>query len=290
MTPYEPRRLDGPQGQLLECPVWDPARQALWFVDIVAPALCRLDADGTLRKWAMPADIGCFALRAKGGFIVALRDGIYAFNPDRDRLDLIARPDYDPATTRFNDGRCDPQGRFWIGSMYEPRDKTLGGLYCLDTDLTLRRVLDGATVANGLAFTPDGRKMYWADSPSQTVWLYDRDANGMPMNKRVFYRFGPGEGRPDGATLDAQGNYWVAGVDGARLQCIGPDGTLLRSVAMPTRWPTMPCFGGSDMNTLFVTSLKTGRTAEQMALWPHSGSLFAMAADVTGLAEPLFQG
>lgn len=287
----DPRIVEGVQGALLECPVWDAEARALWFVDIVAPALCRLDTtSGTLNKWMMPSDIGCFALRAKGGVILALRDGLYGFDPGSGQMHLIHKADYDPATTRFNDGRCDRQGRFWIGSMYEPRDKPLGALYRLDADLSLHKILDGVTVANGLAFTPDGTGFYWADSPARTVWRYDLDIKGLPQNKRVFYNFASGEGRPDGAAVDAQGNYWVAAVDGARLLAINPAGHVIHSIAMPVRWPTMPAFGGPDLKTIYVTSLRHGRSEEQLQEWPLSGCLFQMTAPNAGLPEARFAG
>lgn len=286
------RRIEGIDGELLECPVWSVAEQALWLCDILGPALIRYDpATGAAKRWTLPSAIGSFALRAAGGLVVALRTGIHLFDPASERLELIAAADFDPATTRFNDGRCDRQGRFWVGSMFEPRTRPGGALYRLDADAKLHRVLDGVTIANGLAFPADGRTAYFADSPTRTVWRFDLDpTSGQLSNRREFRRYEEAIGRPDGGAADAEGCYWSAGIDSWQMLRFRPDGTLDRTVRVLVRWPTMPAFGGPDLKTVYVTSLREGRTAEQLKESPLAGSLFAFESDVAGLPEPAWAG
>lgn len=286
------RRIAGIEGALLESPVWCAETQRLWFVDIKAPAVFRLNpADGHLDRWAMPSDVGSLALTRRGDILVALRASIARFDPQTGRLSEIARASHDSSTTRFNDGRCDRQGRFWVGTMYEPRSHAGGALYRLDTEGRLAMMQGEVTIANGSAFSPDGRVMYFADSPTAEVWASDLDPQtGALSNRRRFAKLTDEQGRPDGAAVDSEGHYWVAAVGGGQLLRYCPTGVLDRAVAVPTRWPTMPAFGGRDMRTVFVTSLKTGRTADELAASPESGGLFAFEADAPGLVEPRFAG
>lgn len=284
-------RIAGIEGGTLECAIWDAAGRALWFVDIPGAKLHRLDpASGDLKIWTMPQHIGCFALREKGGAVVALRNGLYEFDFATGACAPIWKGDWDPATTRFNDGRCDARGRFYAGTMFEPRTRAGGALYRLDPDLTVTKVVDATTVSNGLAFAPDGARAYFADSPTHTVTIYDVGADGSFANGRRFAEYGPGMGRPDGGAVDAEGHYWSAAVDGGKVLRWRPDGTIEREIPVPTPWPTMVCLGGDDLKTLFVTSLKSNRTAEQLAQWPQSGGLFRTRVDVPGRVEPKFAG
>lgn len=288
----EASRVAGIDGELLECPIWCPRERVLWFVDIVAPALYRHDpASGRTSRFVMPTDIGSFALREAGGPIVALRTGLHAFDPASGRLDLLAPADYDRKTVRFNDGRCDRQGRFVVGSMYEPRDKAHGALYRFGSDRKLERLFGDVTIANGLSFSPDGRTAFFADSPKRTVWNFDVDPKtGAWSNRRVFIVMDERLGRPDGATIDAEGFYWVAGIDAGMVHRFSPDGRLDRSVKVPSRWPTMPAFGGLDMRDVYVTSLRHHRPKDQLAASPDSGGLFVFRSDVPGIEEPRFAG
>lgn len=286
MTTIAATPVPGLMGEVLESPVWDDRRRCLWLVDIPARLVLALDPErDQARRYAMPSEPGSIALTEDGAIVVALRDRVARFDPDRGALDTLALADHDPATTRFNDGRCDQQGRFWVGSMYEPRGKSVAKLYRLDRD-RLTPVVDGLTIANGLAFDADGRSGYHADTPSRTVWRFDLDpASGAMTNRRVFVQFGP-DGRPDGATLDAEGGYWVATIGAGEVRRYRLDGGLDRRVAVPTPWPTMPAFAGADRRTVFVTSLRHGRDPKQLAAHPHSGGLFRFRCDIAGLPEP----
>jgi sugar lactone lactonase YvrE len=285
--------------QLGESPFWHPGEQRLYWVDIEQKQIRRLDPDGgSVESWAMPTNPGCIAPAVGGGLVIALRDGIYRARTWGGPVDLLVCAPYDPATTRFNDGKADPVGRFWAGSMYEPKGEPKAALYSIELSAGAPPVLETkagqATVANGLAWSPDTRTIYWADTSTHAVYAWDWDAQGNAMtNHRVFQRFAPkpagwkpGQpgygGRPDGATVDAQGNYWVAMYEGQRVVQISPAGQLLREIATPVRCPTMPCFGGADLKTLYLTTARHSRSPEELREQPQAGCVFAMRLDVAG--------
>ena len=280
------------RASLGECPLWSAAEQVLYWVDINAPSLNRFDpGTGGNTVMPMPESIGCFALRRDGGFVVALRGGFWLAGADGTLTRKVADAPYDPTHHRFNDGRCDPQGRFLAGYMNEARDAKTAALVRLDPDFTQTRVLEGMTISNGLAFSPDGRTMYHADTPTQTIRAYDYDAAaGMPTNPRVLARFSEEGDRPDGAAVDRDGCYWTAFYRGGKVLRIAPEGRVLAEFTVPAMCPTMCAFGGRDLKTLYVTSARQTRDADELARLPASGSLFSMAVDVPGLPEPAFAG
>ena len=280
------------KASLGECPVWSIDEQALYWVDINAPSLNRLDpARGTNTAWPMPQATGSFALRARGGFVAALRDGIWFVDRQGVLERRIAPAPYDPAHHRFNDGRADAQGRFWVGSMNEKRDANSARLYCLSTDLDLAPMLDDMMISNGLGFSPDGRTMYHSDTPVRTVRAYDFDgARGTLSNGRVFAHFGGENDRPDGGAVDSEGCYWSAFYRGGKVVRLSPQGRLLAEYAVPAMCPTMCAFGGDDLRTLYVTTARQMREADELAQLPQSGGIFAMRVDVAGLPEPKFAG
>ena len=280
------------RASLGECPLWSVAEQVLYWVDINAPSLNRFDpATGRNTAMPMPESIGCFALRRDGGFVVALRGGFWLAAPDGTLTRKVAGAPYDPAHHRFNDGRCDPQGRFLAGYMNETRDTKTAALVRLDPDFTLTPVLDGMTISNGLAFSPDGRTMYHADTPTQTIRAYDYDAvSGTPTSPRVLARFTADGDRPDGGAVDRDGCYWTALYRGGKVLRIAPDGRILADFAVPAMCPTMCAFGGRDLKTLYVTSARQMREADELTRLPASGGLFSIAVDVPGLPEPAFAG
>jgi sugar lactone lactonase YvrE len=280
------------KASLGECPVWSIAEQVLYWVDINAPSLNRFDpARGTNNAWPMPQSIGCFAMRASGGFVAALRDGIWFIDRHGGLERRIAAAPYDPTHHRFNDGRADVQGRFWAGSMNEKRDAASGELYRLSPDLELVPVLGDMTISNGLAWSPDGLTMYHADTPARTISAYDFEiASGTPANRRVFAQFDGETDRPDGGAVDSEGCYWSAFYRGGKVVRLSPDGRLMAEHAVPALCPTMCAFGGSDLRTLYVTSARQNRDAEELARLPQSGGIFAMRVDVAGLPEPKFGG
>ena len=280
------------RAQLGEGPVWSSRDQALYWVDINAPSLNRFDpATGRNVAMPMPESIGCFALRQPAGFIVALRGGIWLAGADGALGRRIADAPYDPAHHRFNDGRCDRQGRFFAGSMNEKRDAATAALWRVDADGAMTRVRAGMTISNGLAWSPDGRTMYHADTPTHTVRAFDYDiATGTPSRPRVFAQWTGETDRPDGGAVDSAGNYWTAFYRGGRVLQISPRGQTLAEYPIPAMCPTMCAFGGADLATLYVTTARQMRDADELARLPHSGGIFAMRVPVPGLPEPAFAG
>lgn len=280
------------KASLGECPVWSADDHVLYWVDINAPSLNRFDpATGLNTAWPMPESIGCVALRARGGFVAALRGGFWFIDREGKLERKLVEAPYDPAHHRFNDGRADARGRFWAGSMNEKRDATTAKLYRLDPDLRLTAVIDDITVSNGLAFSPDGRTLYHTSTPTQTVHAYDFDATaGAIANRRVLKRFTAEGEFPDGAAVDRDGCYWSALYRGGKVVRISPQGALLAEYALPAQCPTMCAFGGPDLKTLYVTSARQRRDPEELARLPQSGGIFAMRVDTPGLPEPRFAG
>jgi sugar lactone lactonase YvrE len=278
------------KASLGECPVWSADERALYWVDINGPSLNRFEpARGTNSAWPLPQAIGSFALRSRGGFVAALRDGIWFVDRQGTLERKIAAAPYDPAHHRFNDGRADAQGRFWVGSMNEKRDANSARLYRLSTDLDLVPMLDDMMISNGLGFSPDGRTMYHSDTPARTVRAYDFDgARGALSNGRVFAHFAGEDDRPDGAAVDSEGCYWSAFYRGGKLVRFSPQGVRLAEYAVPAMCPTMCAFGGDDLRTLYVTTARQMREADELARLPQSGGIFAMRVDVAGMPEPKF--
>jgi sugar lactone lactonase YvrE len=296
------RTVVAQRDELGESPFWHPAERMLYWVDIPARQIRRADpAIGEVQSWPMPSEPGCIAPAENGGLVVALRDGVYRAKDWGGTLILVAHFNHDPKTTRFNDGKADPAGRFWAGTMYEPRDARKAELYSIDMRDTSSRqpVIElkatNAVIANGLAWSPDARTVYWSDTPNHVIHAWDWDAQGNGMSHhRVFQQFAgkpagwnPGDagygGRPDGAAVDAQGNYWCAMFEGQRLLKISPGAKVLQEFPLPVRCPTMPCFGGADLKTLFVTSASYKRSAGELAALPESGRVIATEVDVPGL-------
>ena len=293
-------RLTEEPDALGESPFWHPAEQRLYWVDIAGRALRRADPrTGVHDRWRMPSEPGCIAPRAGGGLAIALRDGLYIAAAWGGPLQRLAEAPYDNATTRFNDGRADPEGRWWIGTMYEPRDQALATLMRFGPG-GWQRMAGGATTGNGLAFSPDGCTLYWADTPGHVVRTWQRDpASGDLSQPREFHRFTPrpagwlpGDagygGRPDGAAVDAEGFYWLAMYEGGRLLRLDPAGRIAGEWLLPLRCPTMPCFGGEDRRTLYLTSARQGRSAAELAACPDSGHVLWARVEVPGLPVNFF--
>ena len=275
-----------------ECPRWDEKTGTLYWVDIDGFALHKLDpVSGALSSRTFGQSIGSFALRERGGFVLALRSGYALLASFDSPVEAIASPHWDTATERFNDGRCDPQGRFWAGTMYEPRDKAAARLYRLDADLTWSAHGQGVTISNGIAVSLDQKTFYFADTPTHTVMRHDFDAmSGELSVPTTFLTFPEGKGRPDGAVVDGAGNYWIALFSGSRVQCYSPAGKLLDEIAVPTKNPTCLTFGGADMQTLFITTAKIRLTDDELLAQPDAGRVFTARTAIAGLIEPRFKG
>jgi sugar lactone lactonase YvrE len=276
-----------------ESPMWHPREQVLYWCDIPGKRLNRFaPSHGELVHWDFPCEPASLAPCLDGRLIIAMRDGLWRFDTASGERERLAEPPYDPTRERFNDGKCDPQGRFWVGTIYEPRDLALAALYVYQ-DGELTRMAEGITVSNGLAWSPDGRTMYWSDTKAHTIYALDVDpSSGALSNRRVFARFPlkqPGQdlatygGRPDGAAVDAEGCYWVAMFEGQRLLRLSPQGEVLRDVVLPVRCATMPCFGDADLRTIYVTTGRENRPAAELAEQPLAGCVLSLRTDVPGL-------
>jgi sugar lactone lactonase YvrE len=285
-----PRRIGDATDILGEGPVWCPRAQALWWVDIQAPAVRRWQAaTGAVRSWTMPEPVGSLALRG-GGLLVALKRGLAFLDTDTGALTPAAPPHGEDADMRFNDGRCDRQGRFWAGTMGEANPTPRGHLYRLDPATGVAAVLHGIAIPNGLCWSPDGRTMYFADSPTRTILAFAYDpATGALGERRVFARVAP-PGIPDGAIVDAEGYMWSAEYGGGRITRYAPDGRVDRRLALPVSQPTCCAFGGPDLSTLFVTCARAGLSAATLAAEPLAGAVLAYEPGVRGLPEPCYAG
>jgi sugar lactone lactonase YvrE len=309
-----------------ESPVWCADESALVWTDITGRALYRLSwPDAKLTRWDAPEMIGALARTANGGWIVSSESSVGDL-----RFEANGRASFSPRARfahhatpmRSNDGRCDRQGRFWCSSMHLniPGGHAVGAFYRFDGDRmgnavktpmerasstdtgagtaaassdlpTLARRVTGLIIANGCAFSPDGRTMYLADAHVgvQQVWACDYDlASGTPSNRRVFIDMRQHPGRPDGAAIDTDGCYWIAAPDAGQVHRFTPAGKLDYSVTVPVKKPTMCAFGGADMRTLFITSICPPNT--DLGDQPQAGGLFMAQVPAQGIAEASFAG
>lgn len=263
--------------ELGESPVWSAAENAVWWVDIPCKRVHRTDlADHSTRSWTTPEQVGFVALTANG-IVAGMESGLFAFDPASGVFDLIYR--LADAGVRFNDATTDPAGRLWAGTMDIENRRAAGRLLRIDPDLSVTTVISGMRIPNGLAVDAARGRLYVSDSHAeyQTVWAADIDiASGGIGERRVFARFDNLPGRPDGAAIDAQGNYWIAGVGGGEIYVFTPDGELAQTFATPMDSPTKPAFGD---NLLFLTS-KSGNGG--------GGRLMAAQYPVVGADVPPF--
>lgn len=281
--------------QVGECPLWHPAERNIYWVDIGGFAVHRVHPlTGEHRSWRMDSEPSALALHPHGGLVVALRRGFVHLDTASGEVADIAPAPYDTTLARFNDGRVDPAGRFWAGTIYEPRDRQAAAMYCLEKGAVSAKWEGGMTNSNGLAFAPDGRTMYHADTTSHRIDRYVFDAaSGSVSGKQTFHQFSADKsagygGRPDGAAVDSEGAYWVAMFEGGRVLRFAPDGELLREIILPLRCPTMVAFGGDDLRRLYITSASHGRSEAELAAHPLSGCVLSLAVDVAGREEPMY--
>jgi len=270
-----------------ERPSWSAARNGLFWVDIMAPALRSLDLEtGTVQSWAMPEPIG-WAIERQGrdDLIVGLKSGFAALKLNPFTLDPIGDPEPERPHNRLNDAKVDVLGRIWAGTKDDRDQEPTGALYRLDPDLTWSRQDDGYTVTNGPAFDPGGRILYHTDSGTRTVHAFDLATDGSLSGKRVFLRFEEEWGYPDGMTTDADGGLWIAHWGGGRISRFHSDGRLDRQIMLPATNITSIAFAGQGLDRMFVTSASL-----DSANGEHDGALFEVFADAMGLPSPRFAG
>ena len=277
-----------------ESAIWHEVESALYWVDIEGLTVNRLHAaSGKFSSWKMGSNPSALAIDDNNFLVVATRERLLRLNTTDGAETPIADAPYDTSKVRFNDGRVDPAGRFWIGTMYEPRDQPAAEMYVLARDNLRCAWRGGMTNSNGLAWSLDGRTMFHADTTTHRIDCYDFDvATGEHSNRRTILTFPTDKtapdygGRPDGATIDAEGMYWVAMFEGGRVLRISPTGEILREIKLPVRCPTSVCFGGPDLRTLYITSASQGRSSEEIAQYPHTGKVLSVRLDVAGREEP----
>ena len=276
--------------RLGECPLWDERENMLWWVDSRWPAAKRLDpSSGAVMMVVLREVVGSIALREAGGMLAATKSGLHLLDPSSGTLEARTNPEAHLPDNRFNDGRCDRQGRFWAGTMSDVKRDPVGSLYRIDADFACTRLRNAIIIPNSLAFSPDNRTMYFADTNRHTIWAYDYDpATGAATRERVFAD--TGSGRPDGSCVDAEGCLWNAEYGGGRLVRYTPAGKVDRAIDMPVSNPTCCAFGGEDLGTLYVTTATQRLTPEDLARQPLAGSLLALRPGVKGVAEGRFAG
>lgn len=279
------------RANLGECPRWDEKEKCLYWVDINAYQLHRFDpASGRDEFLQFDEEIGCFSLREKGGFLLAMRTGFYTTDGWNTERTFITDPEVGMDKNRFNDGRADVKGRMFAGSVYPPKDYGGASIYSLTPEGDVKKWIGDLLTANGIAFSPDNKTFYYADTPSHAIQRCDYDPQtGTVTNCRVFHQFPLGNGRPDGASVDSEGCYWTALYEGGRVVRLSPAGEILEEIPVPAKCPTMVAFGDEDLKTLYITSVGS-RSEEELKQYPDSGSVFRVRVDVPGLVENRFAG
>jgi sugar lactone lactonase YvrE len=282
------------QNHLGESPLWSAQDQALWWVNCEQPAELHRwhPGSGAHHVWPMPKRIGGFVHKAGGGLLLALADGVYDFDLEKEALTLRAPSPLPPHVT-LHECRCDWQGRFWVGSFdhHFPADRgAAGGAWFRLDGNVLTPVIQRVAVANGLAFSADGRTLYCANTPNRSVEAFDLEPKtGDLSNRRLFLTLAPSDGHIDGATVDAEGGYWLAVVATGTVRRYRPDGSLDQTIALPCSNPTKPAFGGADMETLYITSTKLVIKTDLPGA-DSNGGLFAVQSGCSGIEDSLFVG
>lgn len=274
-----------------ECPLWQPTEQMLYWVDIVKKSLHRLDPKtGQHQRWSFDSEIACIGRLSDGGLIAALRTSIVFIDMPSGLVKVVSEPLGQQQKVMFNDGHCDQQGRFWVGTKHLEECEPKASLYCFNSKGKFREMDKGFTVVNGIVFSPDSQFMYVCDSPKRVIYRYDYQLEtGYIKNKIIFAEIPMDAGYPDGLTVDSKGYIWNAHWDGFRITRYSPTGKIDRVIEMPVQKPTSCCFGGPQLSTLYITSASRDLTEEELQKNSKSGCVFSIETDVEGLIEPTFK-
>ena len=278
--------------ELGEGPVWDPHAACLYFVDILRGHVHRFaPANGSLHTYHVNQSVGAVALTEAGDLVLAVGSGFARLNPDTGDVRVIAEVEADRPELRMNDGNCDPAGRFWAGTMALDVRPGAGALYRLEPDGRVHAVLRNVTISNGVDWSADGTRMFFIDSPTQTIDLFDFDpANGAIANRRPFVRIAEELGMPDGLTIDADEHVWVTLWGGGAVHRYAPDGALDGVIRVPASHPTSCAFGGGDLRDLYITTATIELTPSQRAAEPHAGAVFRCRPGPVGRRAHRFRG
>lgn len=277
---------------IAESLLWEPGSGSLYWCDIKAPALNRLDPR-TLKneRWSLPEDIGAFALTGGDcGAVVALRSGVFGLSFATGALERVATAPWDPKRFRFNEGACDAAGRFWIGAMCDPPpgddEPGMAPLHVWTSATGLISRDHSAQCHNGMAWSPDGQTFYMSHSMQKEVFTYDFNVETGQLGPQIPFAVLNGAGIPDGAAVDEEGAYWCAHHGASEIRRYAPDSTLLQQIPLPVSRPTMCAFGGPDLRTLFISSASDKLSPAQRRREPQAGALFSMNAGVRGIPRP----
>jgi len=275
-----------------ECPIWCRETRALYWIDVFRPAIHRYTpASGEVRSWTPPQKLGSLALRRSGGFLLATRSGLALFDPETNAFEIIATPEADRPGNLINDGKCDRDGRFWVGSMDRMLEKPSGRLYRLDPDRSCRVMDDDILMFNGICFSPDDRVLYFADSSRHAIYAHDFDIDAGAIGPRRLFASTAGRpGVPDGATADAEGFVWSAQFDSGTLVRYAPDGRVDRIIEVPVSRVTSCAFGGDNLDVLYLTTATFRLPPERRAREPWAGGILALDVGMCGIPEPRFAG
>lgn len=277
--------------ELAEGPVYDHRTNSLLWVDILPGKVYRQNlADSASEEFSFDAAVGCVVPDTAGRLIVALPDGPAVFDPSNGKLTPLCSIEADIATNRFNDGKCDPRGRLWLGTMNYDARPNAGALYCVEKG-SVSKKLDRLTISNGLAWNPDRRKFYFIDSPTGAITQYDYDPeSGAIRNPQTVVVITDELGIPDGMCIDENGHLWVAIWGGSCVLNIDPiSGAIVDRVQLPVPQVTSCAFGGLGFKTLFITTASTGLSEEELDEFPLSGCLFKIIPGVAGTACDFYE-
>lgn len=284
--------LDG-KATLAEGPCWLEAEQALLWVDIEGSRIGLFEpATGDNREWPTPCHVGVVVPTTRGDWLAATQQGFFRFDPQTGELEPLVDPESDLPGNRFNDGKCDPQGRFWAGSIAYDRTPGAASLYCLDRDLQVRKMLADVSTSNGLTWSLDGTTFYYIDTPTRRVDAFDFAVESGEISQRRTVISIPEEmGKPDGMTIDRDGMLWVALWGGSCVSRWDPrTGTLLGKVHVAAERVSSCCFGGPDYRQLYITTARSGLSPEALESQPLAGGLFCVELEHQGLAPTPFAG
>jgi len=280
-----------------ECPLWDSDRKIIYWVDIIGKKLFSFNISNLISSFINFNNfIGSAAFRKNGQFIIVSEEGIHFFNQNNLSFKNLFNPEESLNKNRFNDGKCDAAGRFWVGSTSYDENEKVGSLYCIEKNLKYKKIISGVTVSNGISWSPDNKTMYYIDSPTREVKAYDYDIeNGKIKNEKVIIIFNKEEGYPDGMTVDTEGMLWIAHWGGYKVGRWDPiNGKMIEKIDIPVKRVSSVTFGGVGLNELFITTAAKGFNEINKAVSEHlndyEGMLFRVKVNACGINTYRFYG
>nr|WP_246594242.1 SMP-30/gluconolactonase/LRE family protein [Evansella tamaricis] len=283
--------MDDRKGLLGEGPCWDEKEGVLYWVDIVKKEIHIFSPEKRSSESIQVREyVGAVVPKESGGFLVALQSGIYSMDTGQ-QLTLIAKPEETKVNNRFNDGKCDPKGRFWVGTMDMDGTNPSGALYCVDNNYEVNKKIEGVTISNGLAWDVKREVMYFIDTPTRNVYKYTFNLEtGDIDNKEIAMHVSQELGFPDGMTIDEEGMLWIALWGGGKvIRCDPNSGSILREISLPVTNVTSCTFGGSRLEELYITTARVGLSAEELENEPYAGGLFRITPGVKGVPSYKFK-